>query len=240
MNFFLLLLAAQFTLTSPAVNGILPTEFTCDGASASPPVSWAGAPDGTKFYAVTMHHIPPEGGKHVYMVVYNIPADVTALPKNASHTIGNWGVNTVNRRQEYTPPCSQGPGPKTYTLTVYALSAPANLTGRVTMDQLESAIQDKTLAKASADVTYSRQNQAGGQGGQRQQGGRVPPELDRAISELTLTPDQKQAVQTALQQYAEKQRQLREDLLKQLKLTLTPDQYEKVEAASKQPPPRRQ
>jgi Raf kinase inhibitor-like YbhB/YbcL family protein len=236
MNIFLLLFAAQFTLTSPAVNGVLPTEFTCDGASAQPPLSWSGAPEGTKFYAVTMHHIPGPGDKHVYLVVYNIPAKVTALPRNAPHTLGSWGVNTVNRRQEYTPPCSQGPGPKTYTLTVYALSAPADLTGPITLDQLESAMEDKTLAKASADVTYSRQ----GGGGQRPQGGRLPPELDRAISDLTLTPDQKQAVQSAIQQYSEKQRQLREDLLKQLKLTLTPDQYEKVEAAFRQPPPRRQ
>ncbi len=52
-----------------------------------------------------------------------------------------------------------------------------------------------------------------------------------------LSDDQKQKVQTILQQYGEKQRQVREDLLKQLKTTLDAEQYGKVEASIKQPPP---
>jgi phosphatidylethanolamine-binding protein (PEBP) family uncharacterized protein len=238
MNLFLqILFAAQFTLTSPAVpaSGALPTEFTCDGERASPPLAWANAPAGTKYFAVTMHHVPGGEDKHVYMVVYNIPATETGLAKNARAT-GEWGVNTVNRQPEYTPPCSQGPGQKTYTLTVYALSAQAKLTGRATMDDLLAAIRDTTLAQAKIDVTYARSGQAGGGRGQ---GPRLPQELDRAISELNLTPDQKQAVQGMVQQYGEKQRQIRDELLKQLKTTLTPEQFEKVQSAANQPPPPR-
>lgn len=225
---------AGFTLRSPAVpaSGVYPAEFTCDGESASPPLEWSNAPAGTRSFALTMHHIPGPGDKHVYLVIYNLPANVTTLGKNA-HGIGAWGVNTVNGRPEYTPPCSKGPGAKTYTMTVYALSSePAlALSGRVTMDMLLDAIKDKTLAMATLDVSYARTGNA-------QSGPRPPQELERAIATLDLTTDQKQKLQALIQQYGDKQRKLREELLSQLKATLSPEQYAQVEEAMRQPPPR--
>ncbi len=162
---------SDFKLTSPAVgdDARLSAEFTCDGASISPPLAWATAPAGTKSFAITMHHIPgpprpgdrPGEDKHVYLVLYNLPADTTSLEKGQTK-IGDRGINTVNRRAEYAPPCSKGPGPKKYTLTVYALSettvSPATdgAAAGVTMDGLLAAMKDKTLAAATLDVTYER------------------------------------------------------------------------------------
>lgn len=220
----------HFAVSSTAFHnaGTLPPEFTCDGESASPPLSWSHAPAGSRFFAVTMHHIPGPEDKHVYLVLYNIPGNVTSLAKNARN-IGAWGINTVNGRPEYTPPCSKGPGAKTYTLTVYALSSEVKLdAGRpVTMDMLLAAIQDKTLASAAMDVNYSRVGNAAGP--------RIPRELEGVLSGLALSDDQKQKVQTMIQQYGDKQRQLREDLLQQLKTTLNAEQYAKIEAAFKRP-----
>ena len=41
--------SAAFTLTSTAFTegGAIPTEFSCDGANVSPPLSWAGVPAGS-------------------------------------------------------------------------------------------------------------------------------------------------------------------------------------------------
>ena len=118
-----------------------------------------------------MHHLPGPGDKHVYFVIYNIPASVHGLPENAPQNIGVWGINTVNGKQEYTPPHSKGPGAKVYTITVYALSSEARLdvpTRAVTMDLLLAAIREKTLATSVMNVTYDRtrilsQQQGGGQ-----------------------------------------------------------------------------
>ena len=230
----------RFAVSSTAFHngGALPAEFTCDGERASPPLAWTNPPAGARFFAVTMHHVPGPGDKHVYLVIYNIPGNVTSLPKNA-RDIGAWGVNTVNGQREYTPPCSKGPGAKTYTLTVYALSSEVKFSDPgtpVTMDMLLAAVKDKTLATAAVDVTYSRSGSASGESG-RQAGPRLPRELEQALSGLTLSGEQKQKVQAMIQQYGSRQRQLRDDLLKQLKTTLDAGQYAKVEEAIQQPPP---
>lgn len=77
----------------------------------------------------------------------------------AVKTVGAFGSNTVNDKKEYAPPCSKGPGDKTYTLTLYALSASPKLDAqktRVTRAVLLDAIKDKVLAATSMDVVYAR------------------------------------------------------------------------------------
>ena len=103
--------SGSFVLNSSEISadGILPAEFTADGASATLPLSWTGAPSGTKSYAIIMHHVDPEGEIKWYWVLYNIPGDVQSLPKNVKD-VGTLGTNSVNDRNEYAPPKSKGPG----------------------------------------------------------------------------------------------------------------------------------
>ncbi len=42
--------------------GRLDKEFNCDGGYLSPPVEWAGVPEGTKSLALIMWHVPGGGG----------------------------------------------------------------------------------------------------------------------------------------------------------------------------------
>ena len=144
---------------------MLPKEFTGDGASATLPLEWNGAPAGTRSFAVIMHHIPGPGTTKWYWVLYNIPADVTSLPKNVKG-IGTLGNNSVNRDLGYAPPHSKGPGPKKYTLTVYALSAAPQINvppEEVSREVLLAAIKDSTLGTAELNVIYSR-GEAPGEG----------------------------------------------------------------------------
>ena len=155
---------ATFTVSSPAMQdgGTLPVDFTCDGAAVSPPLAWSTPPAGTTSLAIVMHHVPGPGDTHWYWVLYDIPASVTAVARGATD-VGVFGTNSVNGDVAYTPPCSKGPGAKTYTLTVYALSAPPTFTvprAQVSRDVLLTAIGSTTLASASMDVTYSRTGSA--------------------------------------------------------------------------------
>jgi phosphatidylethanolamine-binding protein (PEBP) family uncharacterized protein len=148
-----------FKIESTGVsNGVLAAKYTCDGSSVSPPINWTNAPLGTKSFAVTMHHIPPTGDKHVYYLLYNIPASTTTLAENNS-TVGLFGINTVNDKMSYTPPCSQGPGAKSYMITVFSLSAEPVFTvapSKVTMDILLAAISKTTLGSSALIVNYIR------------------------------------------------------------------------------------
>jgi phosphatidylethanolamine-binding protein (PEBP) family uncharacterized protein len=150
-----------FTGNGFSNNGNFPKVFTCDSSGFSPGLQWSNAPTGTNSYAITMHHLPPTyptEDKHVYVVLYNIPSTVTSLTNN-SKSIGSFGINTVDRKNTYTPPCSQGPGAKVYILTLYALSAAPTISvssSQVTMDILLAGIRNKILDSTVMTVTYTR------------------------------------------------------------------------------------
>ena len=70
-------IAEGATLTASQVyNG-----FGCQGENISPALQWQGAPAGTKSYALTVYDPDaPTGSGWWHWVVFNIPADVKALP----------------------------------------------------------------------------------------------------------------------------------------------------------------
>lgn len=147
-----------FTAYSSAFenNGIYPKLYTCDSSSISPPIAWKNLPKGAKYIAITMHHIPKDGGKKVYMLLYNIPASVTNLPQGATN-IGTWGSNTQNKNLSYSPPCSKGPGAKSYIITAYALSDSLQFNNSaVTLDEFLDATKSTTLATSTITVQYAR------------------------------------------------------------------------------------
>jgi Raf kinase inhibitor-like YbhB/YbcL family protein len=168
-----------FVLRSPDVadGGTLPKDYTSDGSSATLPLEWSGAPARTNSYAVIMHHVDPQGVAKWYWTLYNIPATVQSLPKNVKG-IGMQGNNSINGRTECAPPRSQGPGPKTYIYTVYALSAALQINvhaSQVSRDVLFAAMRDRTLATAELRVVYTREGVGQAPGDER----RPPSEDDR-------------------------------------------------------------
>ena len=142
--------------------GTLPVAYTCDGKSLSPQLSWSGAPLGTKSYALIMHTIPgparpgeSAAAVSYSWVLYNIPADTTSIAEGASN-VGTAGVQS-HGAGAYGAPCSQGPGVKQYTFTVYALSSELSLDAKsATGDVVRAAIKSITLASAAMNVKASR------------------------------------------------------------------------------------
>lgn len=151
--------AAGFVVSSPALadGGELPTDYTGDGSASTLPLHWRGAPSGTACYALVMHHTDPEGKERCYWVLYDIPGTASGLPKNAQG-IGRLGANSINGQTAYAPPHSKGPGPKTYTVTVYALSKQTGLDSPtpVSREALMGAIKDSIIASADLSFFYTR------------------------------------------------------------------------------------
>jgi phosphatidylethanolamine-binding protein (PEBP) family uncharacterized protein len=109
-----------------------------------------------------MDHKAPGNDMKSYWVIWNIPATTSKIEKDEPK-IGNLGVG-FRGQIGYEPPHSKGPGPKTYTLTLYALSESLNITQppeKVTREVLIKAMTGKILATASLRVVYTSKGSAG-------------------------------------------------------------------------------
>ena len=146
-----------------ADGGNLPKNYTCDGTGISPGINWSTPPSGTKSIAIVMDTIPgpprpgeTDSGIHYYFVDYNIPATVNSIGAGATN-VGTLGKNFLGKSLGYTPPCSQGPGQKTYTITAFALSEKLDLDpNSATGDVLLKAIEGKIVGKAVLNAKYER------------------------------------------------------------------------------------
>ena len=112
--------AQTMTLTSPDIapgakiadeqvfNG-----FGCTGGNISPALSWSGAPKDTKSFALSVYDPDaPTGSGFWHWVVFNIPPDVTSLPKNAGNLKGRRAPKgAVQSRTDFGVPGYGGPCP---------------------------------------------------------------------------------------------------------------------------------
>jgi Raf kinase inhibitor-like YbhB/YbcL family protein len=131
--------AQTMTLTSPdiAPGAKIADEqvfnaFGCTGGNISPALSWSGAPQGTKSFALSVYDPDaPTGSGFWHWVVFNIPPDVTSLPKNAGNPKGAEAPKgAVQSRTDfgvpgYGGPCPpQGDPPHHYHFTIFAVDTP--------------------------------------------------------------------------------------------------------------------
>ena len=136
---------------------ILPISITCDGGGSTPTFTWNGLPEGTKSLAITLETVPGPprpgdpvaAGNHFYYVGYNIN------PIDSNSNKATLGKNFQNRIG-YTPPCSQGPGVKTYTATLFAMSKVIDHGADIDGNTLQKVASENLIAKASKSFIYAR------------------------------------------------------------------------------------
>ncbi len=155
----------SLVLSSPdfKAGGTLPKDFTCDGKGISPSLGWSNVPSNTESLVLIMDTTPgplrpgeEDIGKHFYLTVFNIPKTATSISAGATN-VGTLGQNFQGKTFGYTPPCSQGPGAKKYSIFLYALSSKLTLTPQeATEVNLLNAMTGKVISSAQLDVFYSR------------------------------------------------------------------------------------
>ncbi|WP_420478137.1 YbhB/YbcL family Raf kinase inhibitor-like protein [Brevundimonas sp. FT23028] len=151
-----------FTLTSNDITdgGVLPDAQVFAKGNTSPHLSWSGAPEGTKSYAVTCYDPDaPTGSGFWHWTVANIPADVTELKTGASSA--DLPAGAVEGRTDYGPAGfggaapPPGHGPHRYIFTVFAVDTDKL---DVTPDNSGAVfgfnLHFHTLAKATITATY--------------------------------------------------------------------------------------
>lgn len=154
-----------FTLESPNFTngGILPIANTCDGAGISPALNFAGVPLSAKSITVIMDTVPGplrpgevDIGNHFYLTIFNIPPNIKSIPAGST-SIGTLGANFQGKKLGYTPPCSQGSGLKTYTITAYALTETLSISPNLaTQANLLREMSGKIIATSVLQAKYQR------------------------------------------------------------------------------------
>ncbi len=138
----------------------IPAKYTCDGNDVSPPLQWTNAPANTRCFALIADDPDAPVGTWVHWVLYDLPADSSALPENVAKTqniTGNakQGVNDF-RRLGYGGPCPPPGKPHRYFFKLYALDRVLDLKPAVTKKDLLKAMEGHVLAEGQLMGTYQR------------------------------------------------------------------------------------
>jgi hypothetical protein len=154
------LFSSGVTVTTPAVmtmaesafpNNTMPQRFTCAAKHPiSPPLTWAGAPAGTKSIAIVVDDSDAPITPYVYWVVFDIGPGTSALlegqlPPGARQARGTAGYD------RYDAPCP-GPGGHGYRFTVYALNTVLNLPNGTSLESAWQAIAAATIGRGRLPV----------------------------------------------------------------------------------------
>ena len=153
---------ASLTVISSAfaAGGAIPAKYTCEGANVSPPLSWTGAPAGTRSFALICDDPDAPAGTWVHWVLYNLPSDVNSLSEKmeTASTLPNGAMQGANSfgKAGYGGPCPPPGKPHRYFFKVYALDAVNFLNPGASKDTVVGAMEHHILAEGQLIGTYQR------------------------------------------------------------------------------------
>lgn len=163
--------ADSFSLTSTDIShGVFMANvqefqgFGCSGKNLSPQLSWHGAPDGTKFFAITAYDPDaPTGSGWWHWQLINIPADVTHLPTGAGQPTknlipeGSMHIQNDYGTAEFGGACPpKGHGVHRYQFTVHALSKKLELPENASGALAGYMINAHSLGSSTIEALYKR------------------------------------------------------------------------------------
>ena len=144
--------------------GKIPIQYVmpaAGGKNISLPLSWQGAPQGTKSFAVTIVDPHPVARNWVHWMAINIPAQTSSLEEGASPK--NMPVGAKELRNSFGssgyggPQPPSGTGDHPYVVTLYALSVDKlELPASTSLAAFNQAIAGKVLASAAVTGLYGR------------------------------------------------------------------------------------
>lgn len=154
--------AATWTLSSTAFvdGGPIGKPYVCNSYSdlgKSPPLAWTNAPVAPAF-AVTV--VDKTAKDFVHWVIWNIPADMKALPENLGPApmtdfLALQGLNDFGGNG-YGGPCPPANGPHHYVFTLHALDQKLGTSSRAPMGQARKDIVAHTVSSVSITAIYEK------------------------------------------------------------------------------------
>ena len=148
-------------LTSPAFTegGMIPAQYTCNGADISPPLAWEEVPEDAKSLALIVDDPDAPVGTWVHWVLYNLPASTRELKENITKTkiLPDGAMQGTNdfRKIGYNGPCPPG-GTHRYFFKLYALDEMVDLNPGARKKDLVDAMKGHILAECQLMGRFSR------------------------------------------------------------------------------------
>lgn len=140
----------------------IPRKHTCDGGDLSPALSWSGAPESTREFAVVCDDPDAPGGTFTHWVIWGIPKSAATLPEGvaagdevATLASARQGTNGF-RVRGYRGPCPPPGRPHRYHFRVYALSERIDLPAGSAVERLRAAMAGHVAAEGEIVGTYGR------------------------------------------------------------------------------------
>jgi Raf kinase inhibitor-like YbhB/YbcL family protein len=147
---------AAFVLTSEGFGDgeAIPERYTCDGEDVSPPLAWAGVPEGTVSLAIIVADPNADGWAH--WVAFDIDPTLGGLPEGASGSGGfGEGVNEFPSAG-WAGPCPPEGTEHTYGFGLFALDTMLGLEETATAADLRAAMEGHILARTELSGLRAR------------------------------------------------------------------------------------
>lgn len=143
-------------ITSPDFGhrGRIPSKYTCDGASTSPPLEFSGVPGNAVSLALIMDDPDAVVGTFIHWTLWNIDPSAGGVAENSVPAGAVQGMTSA-RDLRYHGPCPPS-GTHRYFFKLYALDATLELPAGTSAAQLDAAMEGHTVDKAEFYGLYSR------------------------------------------------------------------------------------
>jgi Raf kinase inhibitor-like YbhB/YbcL family protein len=134
--------------------GPIPRRHSCEGNDLSPPVSWSGAPDGTRSLALVVDDPDAPAGTFTHWLGWGLDPGAEGLGEGEAAPVeGRNDFGTSGYRGPCPPP---GHGRHRYSFRLYALDSDPDLPPGADKGELERALEGHTLAAVELIGTYER------------------------------------------------------------------------------------
>ena len=138
----------------------IPSQYTCEGRNASPPLSWQGVPPEAKALALIMDDPDAPRGVFTHWVIFNLPPDsqglVEAIPAEKQLPDGTLQGTNGFDKIGYGGPCPPPGSPHHYQFNLYALDERLDLGAGVSKEKILAAMEGHIIAQSRLIGVYQR------------------------------------------------------------------------------------
>lgn len=143
-----------------ANGGVIPKQFTADGADQSPPLAWSSLPADTKSVAIFCQDPDAPAGTWCHWIAFNFSPKTRRVPQGVPQTdkLPGGAMQATNdfKRIGYNGPAPPKGKTHRYYFHVYALGKRLTLSSAATQADFRKAIAGNILAEGFVMGTYQR------------------------------------------------------------------------------------